>query len=179
MPQSKETLTGVRTLLSDLLTCCTMWIHVRQDARDASHVPCPCWVILGAAGCCWLGAGLGAAGAAGCCLVGEKCAGTVCSDRGPCEAVPWPHHMNWVLTAAYCQHQIARFATLATCWACRQVDGFAQALCEAFLADRSWRHDVKLCQDISKSWRLVGATIPKSPFSYLFKVDESWWIMII
>ena len=52
--------------------------------------PIPCWVLL--AGCCWLGAAgwgqdcwLGAAGAAKLC---EKGAGTVCSNRGPCEAMP-------------------------------------------------------------------------------------------
>ena len=28
--------------------------HAGQDARAR----CPCWVLLGAAGCCWLGAGL-------------------------------------------------------------------------------------------------------------------------
>ena len=68
MPQSKETLTGICNVLSDLFTCCTMLIHVGQDACDASHVPCPCWVplaewcwlVLGAAGwgqVCWLAIG--------------------------------------------------------------------------------------------------------------------------
>ena len=48
-----------------------------------------CWVLLG-----WvllLLAGTrspGASGATGCCLVGEKGAGTVWGDRGPCEAMP-------------------------------------------------------------------------------------------
>ena len=40
-------------------------------------------VLLGAAA-----AATAAAAAAGCCPVGEKCAGAVCSDRGPCEAMP-------------------------------------------------------------------------------------------
>ena len=83
---------------------------------------CPCWVLL--AGCCWMlvGAAGGVWGAcaaihalsgrawcpcsvllAGCCwcCCVLPCAGTVCSDRGPCEAMPWPHHMNGVLTVAH------------------------------------------------------------------------------
>ena len=117
MPQSKGTHTGIRNFLSDLFTCCTMWVHVRQDACDASQVPCPCWVLLAgwcwvlldAAGCCWLGAGL----LAGCCvllllllLLGAaqlvKRVLGLCSYRGALwKAMPWPHRMIWVLTVAH------------------------------------------------------------------------------
>ena len=45
-----KTLTGIRNLLSGLFTCCTMWIHVRQDMAPAG-----CCLLLGAAGCCLVG----------------------------------------------------------------------------------------------------------------------------
>lgn len=72
-------------------------------------------------------------------------------------------------------HEIrARFATTsATCRDCRQVDGFAQALCEAFLADRSRpHHDVKIMKVSRGNYPQVTCFIFIQARSVNY--DESW-----